>query len=251
MINNIKWIALDLDGTLVDHGERYVSDRMIKAVNDAREQGIEVVIATGRHRSTSLAIAEQLQVDYMITLNGGEIWTRDGELIERAAIDEETVKEIIKIHQQNETYHWLVSDERIYRGELPDNYLEHTWIKFGFHVEDDQQREKMRAQFAQMPTIELSNSSLKNMELNRKGTHKKAAIERLIKSKGIEFDAVMAIGDSMNDIKMIESAGIGVAMGNGQDEVKEKANYITKSLHQEGAAYAIESLWAQDKGLFK
>ncbi|SEO64577.1 hypothetical protein SAMN04488134_11055 [Amphibacillus marinus] len=239
MDKTIKLIALDLDGTVAGHGQKEASPATIAAVKQAQALGVEVVIATGRHRSTTLPIADQLGVNYLVTLNGGEIWTREGKLLHRQAIDQATVEKIIDIHKQNNTFYWLVSHERIYREHLPENYQEHQWIKFGFDVEDGRVREQMRNQFAEMPTIELSNSSLTNMELNAKGTHKAAAIAILIEQLDATMEQVMVVGDSLNDLKMIEAAGIGVAMGNGQELVKQKADWVTKPLNEEGVAHAI------------
>ncbi|WP_067840914.1 HAD family hydrolase [Amphibacillus sediminis] len=242
MNNNIKLIALDLDGTLVNHADQKASERLVAAVKQAQELGVEVIIATGRHRSTSLPIAEQLGVEYLVTLNGGEIWTKDGNLLHRQAIDPITVDQILEVHEQYNTFYWLVSHERVYRESLPENYQEHQWIKFGFNVEDDATRNEMLEHFSKLDTIELSNSSLTNMELNAKGTHKAAGIASLLTELNLSFDQVMTIGDSKNDLKMIEAAGIGVAMGNAQEIVKEKANWITRTQLEDGAAYAIEEL---------
>ncbi|WP_017473767.1 Cof-type HAD-IIB family hydrolase [Amphibacillus jilinensis] len=240
MNKELKLVALDLDGTLVSHGGERATEATVTAIKKAQQQGVEVVISTGRHRSTSLPLAEQLGVNYMITLNGGEIWTRDGELLKRQAIDQATVEKIIEIHKQNQTFYWLVSHEKVYREVLPDNYLAHQWIKFGFDVEDDTIRTAMQEQFRQLPTIELSNSSLTNIELNAKGTHKAAAIDFLLQQLDLDFSQVMAVGDSINDLKMIEAAGVGVAMGNAQALVKERADWVTDELDQDGAAHAIE-----------
>jgi len=239
---DIKLIALDLDGTLVKFHDGVVPERTVKAIKEAQDKGIEVVIATGRHLSSSLAIAEQLNIHYIITLNGGEIWTSSGELLKRQAIDRETVEKIFDVHNQYQTHHWLVSHERVYNNELPENHLDYQWIKFGFEVEDDEMREAMKEKFTEMGSIELSNSSLSNMELNAIGVHKAGAIQLLLDKLNLSFDQVMAIGDSINDIKMIDSAGLGVAMGNAQAPVKKKADWITKSNQEDGVAVAIEEL---------
>ena len=70
--------------------------------------------------------------------------------------------------------------------------------------------------------------------------NKWTAIEVLSDILKISKDEIMAIGDNVNDIKMIEEAGIGVAMDNAWDDIKEKADYVTKSNEEDGVAYAIE-----------
>lgn len=242
MTNDIKLIALDLDGTLVDHGGKVVTPRLIEAVREAKKQSVEVVIATGRHRTTSMTIANALDVDHLITLNGGEIWTTDGELLLRQAIAKEDVEKIIGQFERLNSHYWLVSDRGIFQRELPKDYVEHEWIKFGFDIVDDGLRDEAIKYFEAIRSLELTNSSPTNIEINNQGTHKRQAIEYLLESRQWDFNQVMAVGDSMNDIKMIERAGFGVAMGNAQDEVKRKARYTTKRFDEDGAALAIEKM---------
>ena len=240
MSKEIKLIALDLDGTLVKYGEDLISKENLMAIKSAQDAGVEVVIATGRSRTTSLKLGQQLGVRYMINVNGGEIWTTEGELLHRHPLDRETVKQIIKIQSQYSVYSWFVSADQIIGNELPADYLDKEWLKFGFDVEDDHVRDEMIRLFSQMDSVELSNSSLTNMELNPKGVHKASAIEYLLDKLALSFDQVMAVGDSINDLKMIEAAGIGVAMGNAQDTVKEVADWETVSYDVNGVAVAIE-----------
>ena len=242
MTTKIRLIALDLDGTLVGHGKAEVSERLKVAVSEAQARGIEVVIATGRHFSTSQSIGEALGVDYMVTLNGGEIRTIDGTLIHRQAIDFETVEAIVKIYDTFDSHYWLVSDQDVYQRALPGDYQSHEWIKFGFDITDDQKRMELTDFFTAFETLEVTNSSETNIELNRKGTHKQAAIAYLLDARGLDESMVMAMGDSMNDYTMIQSAGFGVAMGNAQEAVKTMADYITDRYDQDGAAKAIEKI---------
>src|SRR5699024_10027150 len=148
-----------------------------------------------------LKLGQQLGVRYMINVNGGEIWTTEGELLHRHLLDRETVKQIIKIQSQYSVYSWFVSADQIIRNELPVDYLDKEWLKFGFNVEDDHVRDEMIRLFSQMDSVELSNSSLTNMELNPKGVHKASAIEYLLDKLALSFDQVMAVGDSINDLK--------------------------------------------------
>lgn len=246
MAEKIKLVALDLDGTLVDHGGKVVTPRLIDAVKEAKKQAVEVVIATGRHRSTTLPIAEVLDVDHLITLNGGEIWTTRGELLLRQSIQFDDVQKIISQIERLNSHYWLVSDQGVFQTGLPDDYLKHEWIKFGFDFTDDNLRKEATNYFGAISSLELTNSSPTNIEINKRGTHKRQAIEYLLDSRKLDFDQVMAVGDSMNDIKMIERAGFGVAMGNAQHEVKERAKFVTKPFNEDGAAIAIEKMLMGD-----
>ena len=77
-------------------------------------------------------------------------------------------------------------------------------------------------------------------EISAENINKWTAIENLRNILNIGIDEIMAIGDNVNDLKMIEEAGIGVVMDNAWDDIKEKADYITKTNEEDGVAYAIE-----------
>src|SRR5699024_9567724 len=88
--------------------------------------------------------------------------------------------------------------------------------------------------------LELTNSMPYNVEINPAGVNKAAALEKVCDWMGITMNNVMAAGDSLNDIKMIEQAGTGVAMGNAQEAIKKVADYVTDSNNQDGVANAIQ-----------
>ncbi len=97
----------------------------------------------------------------------------------------------------------------------------------------------LKEEFRDHPTLDVVHSSPENIEIFREDVSKAAGIETLIRKLGIIKDEVMAIGDQENDLSMIRYAGLGVAMGNASDEVKEAANYITDTNNQAGVGKAI------------
>ena len=86
----------------------------------------------------------------------------------------------------------------------------------------------------------MSSSVPRNVEINREDATKGRALLALAKHLGIEREQVMAFGDGLNDLTMIEAAGLGVVMANGVDELKNCANYITDDCDHDGVAAAIE-----------
>jgi len=88
--------------------------------------------------------------------------------------------------------------------------------------------------------LELTNSLPSNVEVNPTGVTKARALHSLCGEIGITMDEIMACGDSLNDIKMIQESGIGVAMGNAQEAVKKAADFITDHHDKDGVAKAIE-----------
>ncbi|CQR47289.1 Sugar phosphatase YidA [Paraliobacillus sp. PM-2] len=235
---DIRLIALDMDGTVL-HTDHTVSKENEQAIKRAIEKGIEVVFATGRHYSTCCNYASTLGVKYLITVNGAEIWSTDGELLDRNPLPIEALNKYQQIHQAYSPWTWLVSTDKVWRNEQPQNFNEYTWLKYGFDIKESIDRDEIIEELSSETDIELSNSSPTNIEVNAMGINKARAIEKLCKKLDIKMNQVMAMGDSLNDIKMIEEAGLGIAMENAQDEVKKVADWVTTHHTKDGVAQAI------------
>ncbi|MRH44591.1 HAD-IIB family hydrolase [Aquibacillus halophilus] len=239
--HDIRLIALDMDGTLLDADHR-VSDENKKAITEARNKGVEVILSTGRHYSTCNEYAKELGLSsYLITVNGSEIWTASGELVDRQLLDLSLIQLLVDLHKKHNTSVWMISTEKVWRGEVPDNLDAHQWLKFGFDIEDEQVMKLVMDELEINESFELSNSSLTNIEVNAAGINKARAVEKVCHHLGITMDQVMAIGDSLNDIKMIEEAGLGIAMGNAQTDVKDVADWVTSKHTEDGVAKAIRN----------
>ena len=98
---------------------------------------------------------------------------------------------------------------------------------------------KVKEDLDQIEDIEITSSWFNNVEIMHKGVNKGEALKALINYLGIDKDEVIAFGDNYNDLPMLELAGIGVVMGNANDEVKEKGDYITAKNTEDGVAKAI------------
>ena len=88
----------------------------------------------------------------------------------------------------------------------------------------------------------VSSALDNNIELNQFGCDKGDGLKHLAKCLGLTMDEVMACGDAGNDTMMIKAAGTGVVMGNGREELKAIADFVTKTNDEDGVAYAIEKL---------
>jgi 5-amino-6-(5-phospho-D-ribitylamino)uracil phosphatase len=236
----INLIALDMDGTLLN-GKDEVSEENRKAIKEAKDQGIEVVLSTGRSRLTSWEHAESLELNsYLINVNGSEIWGPNGELIERILIDADMVQWMWNLAQTYKTKYYATSCEKYWRNEMSEKISDYEWLKFGFDTEDATIRETILKDLKAKGNLEISNSSLTNIEVNAIGINKAKGIQKVCGLLGISMENVMAIGDSLNDLSMIKECGLGVAMGNAQDIVKEVADDVTDSNINDGVAKAIQ-----------
>ena len=101
-------------------------------------------------------------------------------------------------------------------------------------------REIVKQYLEEKPEIHVVEGGFGNLEFTRKGINKASGLTFLAKHLQIPMEQVMAIGDSENDIEMIEVAGLGIAMGNALECVKKAAVSITDTNANEGVAKAIE-----------
>ncbi|CDQ18600.1 hypothetical protein SAMN05192559_101788 [Halobacillus karajensis] len=244
MTKDIKLIALDLDGTLVNHdGE--VSEANSAAVRKAKEKGIHVVLSTGRSLSRCRNIAESLgRSSYIVTINGGEIYDHEFNLVEQNKLAHNHIERLWELKEEHGLYFWSSTVQGLYNTQNPfeKEIADYDWLKFGFDIEDDEVRQVILDELNESAELEVTNSSPTNIEINPSGVNKAAALLKVCQWLDLEMNQVMAVGDSMNDIAMIHEAGLGVAMGNAQEPVKKEADFVTASNEEDGVAFAIERI---------
>lgn len=235
----IKLIAIDMDGTLLnDHNE--ISAKNRKAIKEAQEIGVHVVISTGRSSVACKELVDSLSLNsYLITVNGSEIWDETGALIDRQLLGTEYIEQMWGLKQKHQVNCWASSVGNVWREEFPEDFTAHEWLKFGFEINDDKIRQTIFDELIQNKALEISNSSPINLEINAAGVNKAKALEKVCKRIGIKMDHVLAMGDSLNDLAMIKESGFGVAMGNAQQYVKDSADWVTTSNLDDGVAKAI------------
>lgn len=242
MVENkqIKLIALDMDGTLLNN-ELEISEPTQAVIAKALASGIHVVLSTGRSLDTCYPYAELLNLtSYLITSNGGEIYTVDKTLLDQHLLETEKIEKMWEIGREMDMQIWMVSTTDIYRNSRPENFYDHEWLKFGCSSLDKSKLDTMVEELSYFEGLELTNSLPTNIEANPEGVSKAAALHFVCREIGITMDEIMAVGDSLNDIKMIQEAGIGVAMGNAQEAIKNVADYVTDRNDKDGVAKAIE-----------
>ncbi len=237
---DIKLIALDMDGTLLN-GQHEVSEKNRRAIKEAEKKGLAVVLSTGRSLKTARDYVLSLELSsYLVTVNGGEIWGPNGELIDINPVETNHIQWMYDLSRKHKTGYWATSSEDVWRNKMPEDLSSQKWLKFGFYIEEDDIRESILKELRNKGLFEISNSSLKNIEVNALGINKAKGLQKVCSLLGISMENVMAVGDSLNDIAMITEAGLGIAMGNAQETVKEAADDITGTNDESGVAQAIQ-----------
>ncbi len=238
----IKLVALDMDGTLLnDRDEISIGNR--EAIREAQKNGVHIVCCTGRSLITSREYVKNLELSsYHVTVNGSEVWDENGDLVQRQIVPTEHIQWMFGLAKEHQTKFWATATDRVWRREMPEDIENHTWLKFGYEIPEDAVRnvilENLRGRGHY---FEISNSSPINIEVNSSGVNKAKGIEMVCKRLGLSMDQVMAVGDSLNDMSMIQAAGIGVAMGNAQESVKLAADWVTATNNEDGVAKAIQN----------
>ncbi len=263
----IKLIAIDLDGTLLDDNKQ-ISERNKKALHEAKAKGVKIVLCTGRPLRAIEPILEELDLldegDFSITFNGGLVQKNDtGEVIEQAGMDVSDVHGLAAMARELDLPMDVLSDDTvIILNTSPTRLTIYPELSPLLHREQAHaaelaadrlynkvvvayEQEYLDQQIQKIPTAvkekyEVIKTRANLLEFMPKGVTKAYGISLLARDLEITQAEVMCIGDEENDLPMIEYAGIGVAMANAIDIVKEAADVITDSNEADGVAKVVE-----------
>ena len=275
-MNNIKLIALDLDGTLFNK-DGIISTANKEQLNRAAAQGIKIVISTGRpFNGLPFEQIKDTTIEYALTTNGASVYRIDGkECLYENGMDLNTVMPILDWILEREIHIDIYMDgvgftpircrENLGRLAIPENmriYMLATRTPvedLAAYVRDCGQKiQKINLNFYPQPdgtflhqedtlkflkanaAVEVVCGGFNNFEISKAGVTKREGLEFLANYLGTDLAHTMAMGDSENDLSMINAAGIGVAMGNASDDVKAVANYITTTNNENGVGEAIK-----------
>lgn len=241
-MSRYKLIALDLDGTLLTDDKR-ISEENKAAIRLAEDAGVTVMFATGRGVQNVEEYIRELGLrSPLVTVNGSEVWKAPGELLERHVVDPELIRRMHTLAVYYDTWFWAYCVGDIYNKErwVPEAELNaKQWLKFGYFTENEDSLAVIRKELASWNLLEITNSHPWNLELNPKGVSKASGLHQVCGLLGIDMSQVIAMGDSLNDAAMIQEVGLGVAMGNAQDEVKALADAVTLTNEEHGVAKVI------------
>jgi len=250
MTAKYRLLALDMDGTLLND-EQIITPTTVKWLQKAVDAGIHVCLSTGRAFTSAFPYAEQLGLETpMITVNGSEVWRAPHEIYRRSLMDPMLVKQMYELAKEDDIWFWAYSTEKVHKQDNWDgNVTGREWLKFGYHTEDDGLRHKLLLRLQDMGGLEITNSSPHNLEINPLGVNKAAGILEVCKLLGLDMSQVIAVGDSLNDLAAIQQAGLGVAMGNAQETVKEEADAVVASNNNDGIAEVIQKYIFNEAGV--
>ena len=268
MLENKKYrlLVLDLDGTLLN-SSKDISSATKAAIRRAQEQGITIVLASGRPTYGIVPVAEQIGLSdyngYILSYNGGKIinW-KTQEVIHEKQLNEDLIPELYDMAKNHgvDIVSYIGKDVVAENGEnryvkheanlnrmplrIVDSFCETVNCKVpkcvivGYSELLIPLEEKMKSTFDGVMNIFRSEPFF--LELMPLNIDKAASLQVLLDHLGMTKEEMICCGDGYNDLSMIRFAGLGVAMSNAQESVKHSAAYVTKSNDEDGVAHVIE-----------
>lgn len=269
--NKYKMIVMDMDYTLLNK-QKEVSPGNKEALAEAIKKGVYIVVATGRIYSSARFYARLLGINTPIIASNGAIIREDytNKIMFQSILLDEVALRMIEMCKKNGLYCHLYSQDTVYTEKIiniSQRYME--WneklkeeerinvevvesiekiveegrgniLKAVVVDSDGEKIAAIRNEIISTGKVSVSQSLKDNLEVMNKGINKGNAIRILSEIYGIKREEIIAIGDNENDISMIEYAGLGIAMDNAVDALKEKADHITGRYDEDGVAQAIQ-----------
>ena len=270
---DIRLIALDMDGTLLDDDHATIPPRNTAALRAAAAQGVKIAIASGRCWALIRETAAQLDtVHYGITSNGAFTWDAAArKAIRKFPMDQQQCLHIIDVlNKWNVVYELYVDGENyvesaqldgvelhfhdILTPEFFEVYLRNTTLvpdmrafiatcqpeKFDIFYIPPEHRAEILADLHRTGELSYAGALGVNLEMTAPNVHKGRALAALAAELGLTSDQVMAFGDADNDLEMLEWAGWSFAMENATDQAKAAAKFVTGLNREGGVGMAVE-----------
>jgi len=258
-----RLITIDLDHTLLDN-ERRISERNKTAIRQAVEAGVTVAIATGRSHASAEAYAQELGIDAPVISYNGAMIRRPGEdePMRHVRLEADLAAEIVEtlVHEMIDFLYFL--DDKLYVAKFDRwarRYLERTGdraiivgdrrtfagsrptklLMVGTPEQTRERYERFSDEYGDR--IYCTISLPEYMEILDPGATKATALQWLADHLDVPIEQTMALGDSLNDLEMVQAAGTGVFMPCADDDLKQHADFISDS-QDEGVGEALEKL---------
>ena len=230
---------LDIDGTVYDG--KQVSDAVMSAIKRARDGGNLVFINTLRAYVGMGSLKEKLSFDGFINSLGHEVFA-DGRHVLREFIPHEKVLEVASFAFENGASLYFDGEKRVAVRSAADDTPGTKSMEEFLEALNGSRMCKfiVKDEFLKLMSERFNEFTRYGHEFFMSGSTKLRGIEVVEKYFGIPHENTVAIGDTDSDIDMVRGAGIGIAMGNGTKSLKDAARYVTKTVHEDGVAYAID-----------
>lgn len=264
-----KLLVLDVDGTLLND-EREISKRTLAALLKVQQMGVRIVLASGRPTYGLMPLAKTLELGnyggFVLSYNGCQIIkAQNGEILFERRINPEMLPYLEKKARKNGFAIFTYHDDTLITDSPDNEYIKNEALLNNLKIikEDEfstaidfapckcmlvSDKEKALIGLEQhwekrlADTLDAFRSEPYFLEVVPCGVNKANTLGALLEHLGVTREEVIAVGDGVCDVTMLQLAGMGVAMGHSQDSVKVCADYVTASNEEDGVALAVEKL---------
>ena len=266
-----RLLALDIDGTLLDrHSDTPLTERTRQAIASVLETGAGVTLATGRTSNSAIPFSRELGLTLPIISYQGSL-TSDPithEIIRETSVPLHLARRLIRLLEDRGMNPYVYVRDHFYVREITDAVRQsEEFLKIKAEPVSDIANgiRESPTKIVVVGDADLIggvqsmvdshfNGAISAMhtydylcEIGHPDGSKGTALSHLAASLGVSREEVVAVGDSPNDVDMIEWAGLGVAMGNAPDKVKPSADLVAKPVYEHGLAILLEDLLSRDR----
>ena len=251
-----KIVFFDIDGTLLDH-EKKLPATTKKAIKLLKEKGIFVAIATGRAPFMFEGLRQELNIDSFVSFNGQYV-VFENEAIYKNHLNEKELKRFSQATEKN-NHPLIFMNEKTMKATVAHHpYIEtsmsslkvpHPGQDADFYVNGNMYQTLLfcKEQEEMLYTEEYQHFDFirwhpYSLDVLPRGGSKAVGIRKMIERLGFDLKDVYAFGDGLNDLEMLKAVGTSVAMGNGVPEAKEKADFITSDVSEDGIWNGLKEL---------
>lgn len=257
-----KLIAIDVDDTLIND-DKQVTPGTKRALERAIELGVTVTLATGRMYASAHHIALQTGLNVpLITYQGSLVKNvMDGKVLYERSVPRDAALKLLHYCNKYSLHLQLYIDDKLYAREENQKLIDYAKLSdIPYFIEPDFDRliaspstkmlmidepdrlDRVAADLKELlgVAVHITKSKPHFLEVTHCEGTKGCALRYLTEQFGYSAEETIGIGDSWNDHDLIETAGLGVAMGNAVDSLKAIADYVTKSNNDEGVRHVIE-----------
>ena len=270
-----KLIFIDIDGTLFDHAKDAIPESAKNAILSVKSKGHKIFLSTGRPYADIDQEILNSPLDGMIVSCGAVVYV-DNKPIYCKTYPQKELISLIQFMLDNNIGFSLDGIRKNYLTEEAFNYLSSLMFK---NNEDSELSRAMMAKNNCFPFEDMKEEDLKevvkisiftkskesceklfqripeslvgfmyknnhldlyNGEISIKGITKATGLKQITSYLNIPIEDTIAIGDSLNDLDILQEAGLSICMGNGADECKKTADFVTKDISDDGLAYALK-----------
>ena len=254
----IQGIFVDIDGTLISLKTHKANPRDLRALKKAKQAGVKLFVATGRH----VAVREEGYVldgiydlfDGFVCITGQYCFTADGHTILKTPIDAQDVLSVIQMTRKHSIPCTYADDKNLYINLVNERVRQHNkniqlpiptvrrmepsdeLLSITLYMNLEEEQALLKPILKRSTTVSWIDGIVDILPI---AGGKMAGIRAVANYFGIGLNEIMAIGDSMNDLDMITSAGIGVATADAPDTLKRHSDFITGTCEDAGIEQAL------------